>query len=73
MCFIAAYAVSLFMARNKKAPRILGKANKAGVPWVALLPSSLVARIAFPLVSNAAGTVYDALITLFGIVSFLVW
>ena len=63
----------LFMARNKKAPRFLGKVNKAGVPWVALLLSNLVACIAFLSVSNAAGTVYDALITLSGVATFIVW
>jgi amino acid transporter len=63
----------LFMARNRKAPRILGRVNKAGVPWVALLLSNLVACIAFLSVSNAAGTVYDALITLSGVATFIVW
>ena len=56
----------LFMARNGKAPKILGRTNKAGVPWVALLFSNLVACIAFLSVSSSAGTVYDALITLSG-------
>ncbi len=63
----------LFMARTGKAPRILGKVNKAGVPWVSLLFSNLVACIAFLSVSDAAGTVYEALITLSGVATFLVW
>ena len=63
----------LFMARNGKAPRILGKVNKSGVPWVALLFSNVIACIAFLSVSNSAGTVYNALITLSGVATFIVW
>ena len=63
----------LFMARNGKAPRILGKVSKTGVPWVALLFCNLIACIAFLSVSSAAGTVYDALITLSGVATFIVW
>ncbi|KAL8830150.1 MAG: hypothetical protein Q9170_005871 [Blastenia crenularia] len=63
----------LFMARNGKAPKILGKVNKAGVPWVALLFSNLIACIAFLSVSDSAGTVYEALITLSGVATFIVW
>ncbi|KAL9008146.1 MAG: hypothetical protein Q9173_006696 [Seirophora scorigena] len=63
----------LFMARNKKAPKIFGKVNKAGVPWVSLLFSNLIACIAFLSVSDSAGTVYEALITLSGVATFIVW
>lgn len=63
----------LYMARNGKAPRILGKVNRARVPWVALLFSNGVACIAFLSVSDAAGTVYEALITLSGVATFIVW
>lgn len=63
----------LFMARNEKAPKFLGKVNKAGVPWVALLLSNLFACIAFLSVSKAAGAVYNALITLSGVATFIVW
>ena len=63
----------LFMARNGKAPKIMGKVNRAGVPWVALIFSNLVACIAFLSVSDAAGTVYNALITLSGVATFIVW
>lgn len=63
----------LFMARNGKAPKILGMVNKAGVPWVALLFSNLVACIAFLSVSKSGGTIYDALITLSGVTTFIVW
>ncbi|KAL8678347.1 MAG: hypothetical protein Q9186_005304 [Xanthomendoza sp. 1 TL-2023] len=63
----------LFMARSGKAPRLLGKINRAGVPWVALLFSNLFACIAFLSVSKAAGAVYNALITLSGVATFIVW
>ncbi|KAI4121413.1 MAG: hypothetical protein LQ347_006867 [Umbilicaria vellea] len=63
----------LFMSRTGKAPKILGRVNKAGVPWVALLFSNLIACIAFLSVSSSAGTVYDALITLSGVATFIVW
>ncbi|KAL9002525.1 MAG: hypothetical protein Q9188_004548 [Gyalolechia gomerana] len=63
----------LFMARNGKAPKLLGKVNRAGVPWVALLFSNLFACIAFLAVSDSAGTVYEALITLSGVATFIVW
>lgn len=63
----------LFMARNGKAPKFLGRVNRAGVPWVALLFSNLVACIAFLSVAKGGGTVYEALITLSGVATFIVW
>ena len=63
----------LYMARNGKAPKLLGRVNKAGVPWVALLFSNLCACIAFLSVSKSAGAVYEALITLSGVATFIVW
>ncbi|WEW59168.1 hypothetical protein PRK78_004637 [Emydomyces testavorans] len=63
----------LYMGRTGKAPRIVGKTNKAGVPWVALLVSNLFACIAFLSLSSSAGKVYSALITLSGVTTFLVW
>ena len=62
-----------FMARNGKAPTLFGKVNKAGVPWVALLFSNIIACIAFLSISKAAGAVYNALITLSGVATFIVW
>lgn len=56
----------LYMGRNGKAPRILGRTNKAGVPWVGLCFSNVFACIAFLSVSGSAGKVYNALITLSG-------
>ena len=56
----------VFMARNGMAPSFLGRANKHGVPWAALLFSNLFACIAFMAVGTGAGVVYEALITLSG-------
>lgn len=56
----------LFMARNNKAPKWIGRTDKRGVPWAALLASNLFACIAFISVSSGGGTVYNALITLSG-------
>lgn len=60
----------LFMSRNGKAPRFIGRTNKYGVPWVALCFSNLFACIAFLSVSSNAGKLYTALITLSGGKSF---
>jgi amino acid transporter len=56
----------LFMARNGKAPRLVGRTNKAGVPWVALICSNLFSCIVFLTQSSSAGRIYSALITLSG-------
>ena len=56
----------LFVSRNGKAPKFLGRTNKHGVPWVALLFSNVFACIAFISQSSGGGTVYNALITLSG-------
>ena len=59
----------VFLARNGKAPYFLGRTNKHGVPWAALLFSNLFACVAFLAVGPGAGVVYEALITLSGGVS----
>lgn len=56
----------LHMARSGKAPAFLGRTNKAGVPWVALVFSNLFVCIAFLSLSSNAGRLYSALITLSG-------
>ncbi|PGH29681.1 hypothetical protein GX50_07566 [[Emmonsia] crescens] len=61
------------MGRIGKAPRPLGLTNKAGVPWVALLFSNGFSCIAFISVSSNAGKLYEALITLSGVATFIVW
>ena len=56
----------LFLASSGKAPRFLGRTNKRGVPWAALLFSNLFSCISFISQSSSAGKVYNALITLSG-------
>ncbi|KAJ5110465.1 hypothetical protein N7532_001000 [Penicillium argentinense] len=63
----------LYMSRNSKAPKFLGRANKAGVPWVGLIFTNIFACIVFLGQSSSAGKVYSALITLSGVATFLVW
>lgn len=56
----------LFMSRNRKAPKFLGRTNGAGVPWVALLFTNIFACIVFLELGSSAGVVFEALITLSG-------
>lgn len=56
----------LFMSRNGKAPKFIGRTNRAGVPWVGLIFTNVFACIVFLEQSSSAGTVYSALITLSG-------
>lgn len=56
----------LYMSRNGKAPRFIGRTNKSGVPWVALIFSNIFACIVFLTQGSSAGTIYSALITLSG-------
>ncbi|KAL7269371.1 hypothetical protein RUND412_007975 [Rhizina undulata] len=63
----------LYMAQTNKAPKIFQYVDKRGVPWAALLMSNLVACIAFLTASSGAGVLYEALITLSGVSTFMVW
>jgi amino acid transporter len=54
------------MSRNRKAPKFIGRTNRAGVPWVGLITTNIFACIVFLEQSSSAGTVYSALITLSG-------
>lgn len=63
----------LFMASTGKAPKIFSKVDKRGVPWAALLLSNLGACISFLSLSGSAGELYEALITLSGLSTFMVW
>ncbi|KAJ5819545.1 hypothetical protein N7474_005136 [Penicillium riverlandense] len=63
----------LFMSRNGKAPRFIGRTNRRGVPWVALIFSNLFSCIVFLSQGSSAGKVYSALITLSGVATFIVW
>ena len=56
----------LFMSRNGKAPKFIGRTNRLGVPWVGLVFTNIFACIVFLEQSSSAGRVYSALITLSG-------
>ncbi|CAP81064.1 General amino acid permease [Penicillium chrysogenum] len=63
----------LFMSRNGKAPKFIGRTNRLGVPWVGLIFTNIFACIVFLGQSDSAGRVYSALITLSGVSTFIVW
>ncbi|KAJ5960694.1 Amino acid/polyamine transporter I [Penicillium vulpinum] len=63
----------LFMSRNGKAPKFIGRTNRLGVPWVGLVVTNVFACIVFLEQSASAGRVYSALITLSGVATFIVW
>ncbi|KAJ5550233.1 hypothetical protein N7535_001829 [Penicillium sp. DV-2018c] len=63
----------LFMSRNGKAPKFIGRTNRLGVPWVGLVFTNVFACIVFLGQSSSAGRVYSALITLSGVATFIVW
>ncbi|KAK4871132.1 hypothetical protein LT330_000369 [Penicillium expansum] len=63
----------LFMSRNGKAPKFIGRTNRLGVPWVGLVFTNVFACIVFLEQSSSAGRVYSALITLSGVATFIVW
>lgn len=47
--------------------------DRRGVPWAGLLVSNLFACICFLSVSAGSGVIYEALITLSGVATFIVW
>ncbi|KAI3074944.1 hypothetical protein CBS147339_5495 [Penicillium roqueforti] len=63
----------LFMSRNGKAPKFIGRTNRLGVPWVGLVFTNVFACIVFLEQSSSAGRVYSALITLSGVATFIIW
>ncbi|KAJ5835284.1 hypothetical protein N7447_001310 [Penicillium robsamsonii] len=63
----------LFLSRNGKAPKFIGRTNRLGVPWVGLVLTNVFACIVFLEQSSSAGRVYSALITLSGVATFIVW
>jgi yeast amino acid transporter len=61
------------LARSGMAPKLLGKTDNRGVPWAALLFTNIFACISFLSQSSSAGVLYEALITLSGVATFIVW
>ncbi|ORY10076.1 hypothetical protein BCR34DRAFT_674384 [Clohesyomyces aquaticus] len=62
LIFYVASRTITHMARNGMVPNLLGKTDKRGVPWAALI-----------FTNSSAGTLYEALITLSGVATLIVW
>ncbi|WBW72471.1 plasma membrane leucine transmembrane transporter Agp3 [Schizosaccharomyces osmophilus] len=63
----------LFMARERKAPRILGRVNKRGVPIYAVVFTNLFGALSLMNVSTGAQKAYNYIVNLSGVSTFLVW
>lgn len=63
----------LYMAQSGKAPRILGKVNKMGVPVYAIVLTNAVGAISMMNVSTGAAKAYSYIVNLSGVSTFLVW
>ncbi|KAK8012814.1 amino acid transporter [Apiospora marii] len=63
----------LFMAQDGKAPRILGKTNKRGVPWAAIVFTNASGALSLMNISTGAGEAYQYIVNLSGVSAFLVW
>ncbi|ATY65928.1 general amino acid permease AGP3 [Cordyceps militaris] len=63
----------LYMAQSGKAPRILGKVNKMGVPVAAILLTNAVGAISMMNISTGAAKAYSYIVNLSGVSTFLVW
>ncbi|OBT54999.1 hypothetical protein VE04_05336, partial [Pseudogymnoascus sp. 24MN13] len=63
----------LFMAQDGKAPAILGKTNKRGVPTAAIVFTNLFGALSMMNVSTGAATAYTYIVNLSGVSTFLVW
>lgn len=61
------------MALNGDAPKIMAKCNKHGVPYVAVLTTSLFALLAYLNVSSKSGTVFSWLVNLVNTAAFISW
>lgn len=63
----------LFMAQDGKAPKILGKTNKRGVPWAAIIFTNASGALSLMNISTGAGEAYQYIVNLSGVSAFLVW
>lgn len=70
--YIASRTV-LFMAQDGKAPRILGKTNKRGVPVNAIIFTNLFGALSLMNISTGAAKAYGYIVNLSGVSTFLVW
>lgn len=63
----------LYMAQSGKAPGILGKVTKSGVPIWAILVANAFGALAMMNVSTGAKKAYKYIVNLSGVSTFLVW
>jgi len=63
----------LFMARDGRAPKVLGWTNNRGVPIPAIVFTNLFGAISMMNVSTGAGAAYNYIVNLSGVSTFLVW
>ena len=63
----------LYMAQDRKAPKILGWTNTRGVPVPAIVFTNLCGAISMMNVSTGAGQAYEYIVNLSGVSTFLVW
>ncbi|EAE2768297.1 TPA: amino acid permease [Listeria monocytogenes] len=62
------------MARNKKAPKFLGKVNRRGIPMAALIVTTIVGAMTFITTLTENGTViYTWLLSASGLTGFIAW
>lgn len=63
----------LFMAQEKKAPKIFGYTTDSGVPIFAIVFTNLFGALSMMNVSTGAGAAYQYIVNLSGVSTFLVW
>lgn len=63
----------LFMAQDGKAPALLGRTDKRGVPVYAIVFTNLFGALAMMNVSTGAAKAYGYIVNLSGVSTFLVW
>lgn len=63
----------LYMAQSGKAPRILGRVNKWGVPVWAIFVTNAVGALSMMNISTGAKKAYGYIVNLSGVSTFIVW
>ena len=61
------------MALTNQAPKIFGKTNRRGIPWVAVLATWLPGLLAYLNVSNSGATVFNWFVNISTISGYIAW
>lgn len=61
------------LATSNLAPKYIGRTNRHGVPYVAVLITSSVGLLAFLNLSDSAGTVFNWFVNISGVAGFICW